>query len=315
MGQKPDRGALYGLTDFFLTIISLLLWLLIAKPSHALGARLSHDGGNGNASRAALSDSLELEDTNTDWAYNVFARRDELTGDRTLMNAAAIISAGKRLGDHNFYLGLGAHFRQQKLNARSAEPADFLPAAGFIWQHETFRTDVSASAKLTRASLAFLVTAGIPWELGSEFEALYSQPYRWSANIFAFVSRHGGLIFGYEPAAVRARAGLWLKPLANLQLRSLMRFAPGSETFWEFSLSYQFSLKTETSEPAVKIAAPEQKKETQKKKPQQVPAFATLVKWGLTPVEALRFAREKEICNLSAPAQAALKRHHWECRS
>lgn len=315
MGQKPNRGAFSALNDFLLTLVVLLLWLLIVRPAFALSARLSHDGGNGNASRSALSDSLELEDAGTDWGYSVFARRDDLSNDRTLVNAAAIVSAGKRLGDHNFYLGLGAHFRQQKLNARSAEATDILPAAGFLWQHEAFRTDISASAKLTRASLAFLVTAGIPWELNSEFEALYSQPYRWSANIFAFVSRYGGLIFGYEPAAVRGRAGLWLKPLDNLQLRSLMRFAPGSETFWEFSLSYQFAIKTEAAEPKIKIAAAESKKEPQPKKTPHVPPFATLVKWGLTPVEALRFAREKEICNLSAPAQAALKRHRWECRA
>jgi hypothetical protein len=315
MGNKPSRGRWNGFADFLLTIAVAAIYLVLARPGHALQARLTHDGGNGNANRAALSDSLEVEDATEHWGYTVFARRDDLSDDRTLANAAALMQAGKRFGGHAFYLGLGAHFRQQKLNARSAEPADFLPAAGLSWHHDLFRTDVAASAKMTRAALAFLVQAGIPLELNTEFEALYSQPYRWSANVFAFVSRYGGLILGYEPVSVRARAGLWLKPLEHLQLRSLMRISPGVETYWEFSLSY--SIQVDHSDPAEPVlkTTPAEKKIAAPKKPQTVPAFATLVKWGLTPVEALKYAREKDICSLSASAQAALKRHHWECRS
>ncbi len=315
MGQKPSRGRWNGLADFLLTVAAATIYLIVARPGHALSARLTHDGGNGNAARAALSDSLEVEDTTDHWGYAVFARRHDLSGDRILTNAAALMQAGKRFGDHAFYLGLGAHFRQQKLNTRSTEPADFLPAAGLSWHHPVFRTDIAASAKLTRATLAFLVRPGIPLEFNTEFEALYSQPYRWSANVFAFVSKYGGLILGYEPVSVRARAGLWLKPVEHLQLRSLMRLAPGSETYWEFSLSYSIQVEhSESAEPVLQAVPAETKKPTPKK-PQTVPAFATLVKWGLTPVEALQYAREKDICALSAAAQAALKRHHWECRS
>lgn len=301
--------------DFLLTIAVISLWFLLVKPAHALSARLTHDGGNGNARRAALSDSLELEEAAEHWGYTVFARRDDFTGDRTLTNAAAIISAGKRFGDHSFYLGLGAHFRQQKLNSKPVEAPAILPAAGFAWHHHSFRAEVSASEKMTRSGLAFLIRSAIPFELNADFEYLDSQPYRFSANVFAFVSRHGGLIAGYEPVSVRGRAGLWLKPMENLQLRSLTRFAPGSETFWEFSLGFSFDTAREPAAAETLRVAAVEKEPVTAKKPKTVPAFATLVKWGLTPVEALRFAREKEICNLSAGAQAALKRHHWECRA
>lgn len=304
-----------GLVDFFLTVTVVLLWLLLSKPGHALNARLLHDSANANATRSASSAALELEDATDSWSYTVFARRDDFAGDRTLTNAAALVSAGKRFGDHNFYLGLGAHFRQQKPNARLAEAADFMPALALAWHHAAFRTDISGSQKMTRTSLAFLIHAGIPFELSSEFEYLESQPYRLSANLFAFVSRYGGLIAGYEPLAVRGRAGFWLKPLESLQLRSLMRFAPGRETYWEFSVAYSFDIshKEAAAAPAIQTEA---KPEVQKnKRPKTVPAFATLVKWGLTPVEALRFAREKDICSLSAPAQAALKKHRWECHT
>jgi hypothetical protein len=209
MGKNPLLARWRRLADFLLTVTVALLWLLPAK-SHALSARLTHDGGNANALRPALSDSLELEDGTDHWSYTVFARHDALSGDRTLTNAAVILSAGKRIGDHQFSLGLGAHFRQQKLNARTADPADFLPAAGFGWQHEAFRLDIIAAERMTRSAFSFLAHAGIPFELGTEFEYLFSQPYRWSANLFAFVSRYGGLILGYEPVSVRGRAGQWL---------------------------------------------------------------------------------------------------------
>jgi hypothetical protein len=304
-----------GLVDFFLTVTVMLLWLLLSKPGHALSARLLHDSANANATRAASSAALELEDASDSWSYTVFARRDDFAGDRTLTNAAALVSAGKRFGDHNFYLGLGAHFRQQKPSARPAEPADFMPALALAWHHSAFRTDISGSQKMTRAALAFLMNVGIPLELGSEFEYLESQPYRLSANLFAFVSRYGGLIAGYEPLAVRGRAGFWLKPLESLQLRSLMRFAPGRETYWEFSVAYAFDINHPEAPIAPAIQTETKPEVPKNKKPKTVPAFSTLVKWGLTPVEALRFAREKDICNLSAPAQAALKKHRWECHA
>lgn len=310
MGKNPVSKRGRGLADFLLTVAVILLWLLLTKSPHALGARLTHDGGNGNATRSVQSQSLELEDGGDEWGYAVFARRDALSGDRTLTNAAAVISAGKRFGSHQFYLGLGAHFRQQKLNARTSEAGEFLPAAGLGWHHDDFRIDIAASQQMTRSALSFLMHAGIPFELSSEFEYLYSQPYRWSANVFAFVSRYGGLILGYEPQAERSRAGLWLKPMENLQLRSLARLQAGSETYWEFSLSYTFETVHEKTLPAPLKIKPAV---TKKKLPQSVPAFATLVKWGLTPVEALRYAREKNVCTLSAHAQAALARHNWEC--
>ncbi|MFO1469404.1 MAG: hypothetical protein U1F27_00025 [Turneriella sp.] len=66
---------------------------------------------------------------------------------------------------------------------------------------------------------------------------------------------------------------------------------------------------------ATKPTVPLETKEV-KRPPKQrhAPAFATLVKWGLTPVEALRFAREKDICKLNAASQAILLKHRWECR-
>jgi hypothetical protein len=292
-----------------------LLWLAVARPAHALTARLGYDGGNANAARAADSATLEMDHLEAHWGYAVYARRETLPRDRTLTNASAFGTAGGTLEGHSFFLGLGAHFRQQILQGRSSEIPGFLPAAAFFWRHDVFHTEIAASEKMSRAALAILFTAGIPWEISGDFEYLDSQPYRWSLNAFAFVSRYGGLIVGYEPLALRGRAGVWLSLQESLQLRSVVRFTPGLESFWEFSLQFTFDVQTVPREQAAAaVAAVQYQEKSAPLKSKTVPAFGTLVKWGLTPVEALKLTREKNICALSAASRAALKKHHWECR-
>jgi hypothetical protein len=122
------------------------------------------------------------------------------------------------------------------------------------------------------------------------------------------------LITGYEPLAQNTRAGLWFKPLEGLNARFLARLNPQNATQWELSLSYQIDSIAPAAAEKLPARA-ELKEDKRPRKPRQAPAFGTLVKWGLTPVEALRFAREKDACKLTAASQAVLSKHHWECRT
>lgn len=314
MGPKPASVKIRSLAEFFLVIVLYLLWLAAANPTHGLNARLGYDGGNANATRAADNATLEMEHLETHWGYAVYGRREALPRDRTLTNASAIGMAGGTLEGHSFFVGLGAHFKHQVIQSRSSGTPGILPAAAFFWRHDAFHTEIAASEKMTRSAMAFLFTAGIPWEIGSDFEYLDSQPYRWSVNAFAFISRYGGLIVGYEPLAFRGRVGAWFSLQDSLQLRSVVRFAPALESFWEFSLQFTFDVQTASPQHAgAAVAALQYQEKSVPVKTKTVPAFGTLVKWGLTPVEALKLTREKNICALSANARAALKKHHWEC--
>lgn len=281
---------------------------------HAVYARIAHNTGNADASRQALSESIEVDEHVSGAGFLLFARREQIMADRTLTNGTALATANAHFPGHTFQFGLGTHFRQQALTNRSAEPGFFAPAVGFVWSTAAFRGEVAGAEKFTRASLSVLVNLSLPIEFNSEFENAFSQPIRWSANTFLHLSANAGLMAGYEPLAGLTRAGLWFKPLEGLQARFLARLNPQAETQWEFSLSYQ----ADSDAPAYKQPLParvELKEDRRPKKPRQAPAFATLVKWGLTPVEALRFAREKDVCKLNAASQAILSKHHWECRT
>jgi len=288
----------------------------------ALDARLTHDTGNSTALRQAASESLTANELTAAWGYRILARREALA-DRTLASAAGLFGRVFALAEHRLFFGLGTHFFQQNLGARANSTGDVLPALAASWRHPDFHFDVAASQNLTRTSLSFLLRMGVPTELNSEFEYLFSQPYRWSANLFVHISRYGGLIAGYEPIAERARFGLWLKPTRELQLRTVARFDFSNSIHWEFSLSYQFEiLRAEgTNAPATFVAERATQEQVdasaanvRKIRPRQAPAFATLVKWGLSPVEALKFARDKNICALSTGARTALEKHNWVCR-
>jgi hypothetical protein len=276
--------------------------------------RIAHDSANADGSRAALSESLEVDEHFAGAGFLLFARREQIINDRTLTNAIALATANARFPGHLFQFGAGTHFRQQALGNRPAEPGLFAPAVGFAWTTSSFRGEIAGAEKFLRASLSVLTTPALPVEINSDFENAFSQPIRWSANIFVHLSSHVGLITGYEPLAQNTRAGLWFKPLEGLNARFLARLNPQNATQWELSLSYQIDSIAPAAAEKLPARA-ELKEDKRPRKPRQAPAFGTLVKWGLTPVEALRFAREKDACKLTAASQAVLSKHHWECRT
>lgn len=277
-------------------------------------ARLAHDGGSADASRRAASESVELENTSGYMAVIIFARRDAFAADRNLTNVLALAGAGVDFEGHRFQFSLGSHYRHERLNVRQNTPGSFYPAVGFLWSHAVFRSEVVASEFATRTSQSFLIEFGLPLEFNSEFEYLHSQPYRWAAQIYAHLSTYGGLILGYEPLSTSARAGAWLSPIESLKLRTVARFAGSGETYFEISLQYSLDISQATESQTLEPFVKKRSRVKLRRLPQKVPAFATLVKWGLSPVEALRFTREKDACALSESARASLARKNWGCR-
>lgn len=289
----------------------MLVALSVLSRAAAGNARLTHETPKAGATRPAVSDALSLTHSGALWRYAIFGRRDELVADRNLLNAVVIASGGLRFGGHGLYLGLGTHFQRVQLSGQSGQ-SRFAPAAGFHWQSDRFNLEILGAEKLTRAQAALFIHFLIPVELMSLFEYLESQPYRWSVDIFASVSRLGGLIGGFEPIAPAARAGLWLKPLENLSLRALSRLPLTGEVYFEFSCAYAWN---DIPAPGLSVRSEEALEPPAKVKPEtRIPAFATLIKWGLTPVMALKLTREKNICALDRNSRAKLARHHWECR-
>ncbi|AFM12128.1 hypothetical protein [Turneriella parva] len=280
----------------------------------ALTARLGHETGSADAARQIGAETFDLENVSGPFAFTAYARRDALAPDRNLTNAIALASAGFELEGHRFQFGLGSHYRHEKLSARQNTPGNFYPAFGFLWSHAVFRSEVFGSQYATKASGSFLLELPVALELNSEFEYLHSQPYRWSAQVFAFVSKYGGLILGYEPLSERARLGAWLAPTQSIRLSALARFAPAGEAFLEFSLQYSLDIAPETARHEAEPYIPKRPRVQKRKLPQKVPEFSTLIKWGLTPVEALRFTRERDACALSESARASLARKNWGCR-
>lgn len=294
--------------------------MLLPQVLFSLTARLQRDTGNAAAARPVQGDQLEASGSSGVLAYNLYARRDDFSGERTLLNAAALVYSGFTAGEHRLSFGLGSHYRQEKLERVRAGQGTLHPALGFFWSHPQFRADLSGSEYLTRVSFSGLIDAGLPVELNTDFEQIHSQPYRWSANAFFFVSRYGGVISGYEPLSQRLRAGLWFAPVKELRLSALSRFG-ANETFFEFALSFHFEPAPETAGQLPRYHAnaeqpdeDDQPKKWQPRKPTSVPAFAVLVKWGLSPVEALKFTREKDACALSEQARRTLTAKNWGCR-
>lgn len=280
----------------------------------ALTARLGHETGNADAARPVAAETLDLENVSGPFAFTAYARRDALATDRNLTNAIALAAAGFELEGHRFQFALGSHYRHEKLSARQNSPGSFYPAFGFLWSHAVFRSELVGSQYVTRASGSFLLELPVALELNSEFEYLHSQPYRWSTQVFAFVSKYGGLILGYEPLNERARLGAWLAPTQGIRLSALARFASAGETFLEFSLQYSLDITPAVANHEAEPFVPKAPRVKKRRLPQKVPEFSTLIKWGLTPVEALRFTREKDACALSQSARASLARKNWGCR-
>ena len=294
----------------------MVVWLWLQPVSmYAVSARLARDTGNGNASQNVASDSVDFESDTDVVSLAIFARRDAFSSERNVTNVMALAGAGASIEGHHFLFSLGSHYRHERLAVREILPGAFYPAVGFRWSHALFRAEVSGSEYATRTSTSFLVDVGIPLEINSEFEYLFSQPYRWVTQTYAFLSPYGGLIFGYEPLSQSARAGLWLSPIEALKLRSVARISAASETYFEFSLSYFLESPVNAVQVSPPVDSQKPLNPRPRRLPQKVPAFATLVKWGLTPVEALRFTREKNACELSASAQASLARKNWGCRN
>lgn len=295
---------------------------LLPQAIYSLSARLQRDTGNAAASGPVAGDQLEATSDSGSLSYSLYARRDGFTGERELLNAAALVYGNVRVEEHRFAFGLGSHYRQEKLARIRAGQGDFYPAVGFFWSHPQFRLDLAGSQYLTRVSLSGLLDFGFPVELNSDFESLHSQPYRWSANAFIFLSRYGGAIAGFEPLSQRMRAGIWLAPAKQLRVSALTRMGAG-ETFWEFGLSFQLTTEAPPHEQPPRYHAgatlpgeePEQEQQQrQPRRPKNVPAFAVLVKWGLSPVEALKFTREKDACTLSEKSRRLLTAKNWGCR-
>lgn len=280
----------------------------------AFYGRVSHDTGNANAARRANSDVVELDEILPQGAFALFARREQIDLDRTFVNALAFVSAVAKFPGHTLQFGAGTHFSQKSLEGKPAEPGIFAPALALIWTTSKFRGELAGSEKFSRATMSVLARIVFPVEFNTDFEAAATQALRWSANAFVHLSDYFGLIGGYEPFADRARAGLWLRPVQGLNARLLARLHTRAETLFELSLTYHFDAAVSAPHTEAAVTAVMASAEDPRRKFKKTPAFATLVKWGLSPVEALRLAREKDICKLSASAQAILSKHKWVCR-
>jgi len=207
-------------------------------------------------------------------------------------------------GDHAFSPGVGALF----MVTGAGVGGESKPALSFKWDYPSFRFNLlgaenAATTNLTLAIDWFALRAGADYFRTAETQLPLDIAVRpW--QVFEFY-------IGYEPRLAHFRAGATLGWGEVVSLGATIRFAE-RESFVDFSASARLDF----SKPALTDASailPHARIERKEKKPREMPAFATLVKWGLTPVNALKLSREKNICALDALSRAALEKHHWRC--
>jgi hypothetical protein len=294
-------------------IVAVGVVLMATYEISALEARMTHDAGDASGTRIASSARIAVSDLSNNWGFAMLGGREALPVDRTLTSVTAVAYRSFAIEGHHFSFGLGAQYLlENQLSHRQIE-SETMPAASFVWQHRAFKYDIIASEKFTHTSLSFLLRIGLPIEANSDFEYLYSQPYRWSTNLFIFLNRYAGVVIGFEPLADRTRVGIWIKTGKDLQLRSLARLRASEAAYWEFSLTFRLTQEKATaSQPATHKQEIAQRQQI--KRPKKVPSFSVLTKWGVAPIEALQLARSKDICAASDRTKVLLAQHNWECR-
>ncbi|MBV6492596.1 MAG: hypothetical protein LDLANPLL_00591 [Turneriella sp.] len=306
-----------GLPALILWIFALCTFFLKTQDLQAVSASFTSQQGSKTFVRR---NAAEVDESHEGYSLLLFGVRNELTPGMHTSNAAVIASAAKEFNVHRLQIGLGTHFFQQKTGSTPTTTPQILPAFGFEWRHPVFFMGIQFSERMVRAQVSFLADLFIPVEFSSGFENLPGEVNLWSFDAYAFLAKYGGVVLGYEPLQEVTRAGVWISPIENLQARALARIFSQSETYVEFSMRYSLDVFT-PEERKIKNTTedvPEKVNLTNKKnnfpKNKKVPSFAILVKWGLSPVEALKLSNEKNICALSSKAQEVLKRHKWECR-
>ncbi len=305
----------------------LFLFLSTLRAIHPLSLGLDRETPSRAGKRALESSALEIKGDQE--AFGFFLRRDSGKENYAQTNALGLVHAVVKNGEQLFAFGAGVHFQHEtRLNERMQNGV-FSPAFAFSWTHPTFQFIFAGAERMARTSLSLLSEILLPIEWNTEYEFIDKQTPRWSFNTFVFLVSWGGLTAGFEPLTMRTRAGAWVTLADSLRLRTVVSFETTQNLLTEFSLSYTFS--TEGSRPVQKRVQKERMEKDSddersesgrasskyKKKrralPKSVPRFGLLVKWGLAPVEALKFAKTHDVCALNAASQAALARKNWRC--
>lgn len=245
-------------------------------------------------------------------SLSLASRRDALPKARVITQATAIAAIDYSRGDHIFLPGLAAHYRESR-DTNRAPQATVLPAFAFTWQYSAFAFTGLAGDGFLRARLQVPFELGLPMQFAATVEAAGEITYA-PIELRVDILHSLGVTLGYEPASARARAGLSLGPIEGVSLQSAFRFG-AAESTWEIAASYSLAVASLRSTPPTDASQilPQSSFRQNKKREQKVPTFAILVKWGLTPVTALKLTREKNICALDDASRAVLEKHNWKC--
>ena len=285
-----------------------------------------HDESAAGSKQSARRDEMHYEQQATHVFADVIARKDHLEKiyDGTRLNAA--LGYPISLSDGKLSLGGGINYqRTEAPSTLSAETA--LHPAGLL----CFRNSIGyfkslISSQFGQAELSYLTKWLLPVELHALLEYQSYLPIQFISEVFVFLGSQVGLLGGYEISGARTRLGVWVSPIENLQLKLLFRISEESTSRIEFSVrsiigevqpsapvndsrSAPSELPTKNVSP--KSIHPPQSVDHLKK---TVPQFAILVRWGLTPSEALALSRDHDICKLGSVAQNKLAQHNWRCR-
>ncbi len=213
----------------------------------------------------------------------------------------------------SWQLGLGAHYRAQRIAQLNVDHSHWLPAVSAAWRNSALLLRGQfISADLFEGEVAFLRQLLVPLEFNFSYrrDALYFDGSRFS--LLAYLHPQAGAGARYYAASEALSVMGWLRPTEHLAVR-LEYHLPSAlrpVTAMEFSLEYRFGSAMQRSirmpvRSAAVLEAPLPVQHTQHKIP--APEYAVMVRRGVAPIEALEIARANNVCVGSLAARRLLQ--------
>ncbi len=298
------------------------VWLSTQAPDIPVEPEITRTGFILNAGKSLLYanwDSCRVED--------LYAKNDFL------------LSGGWKLSPEFSLMG-GGFFSSTRLPELEVEMGLAEPAGGFLWEQEDINAFFIASLNRQnfqishsnyyyvplRFSLDFLKerdeemvsTVKIYLELfpGYHLSAGYQNPLNKISTgvVFHF---HSAYEFSLEmsfPSSESPTRTLYagIQYQWGKKIRSYGDEGKSNGSFWGFDPGQEQT--TEETQKEKTLKREKRHKIINKYIPRKIPSFAVLVRWGLTPANALRFQKSGDVCGMDIRSREILGQKGYHCR-
>ena len=295
----------------------LLLFLIYPGPSRLF----SFDETISLAYRGQQGYSTNLNLENSNWAFEAAAMRYERS------NHEGLAALGYKPFDRVKLL-LGSHA------GVSSTGTVINPLAGLAIKNSRSGFYFKGSGYFLNSS--YFVSAGYYYKLTGDGRYIFHFNYQRSrarlnsSNALLSIDLHRKIkvqpAFDFETLSPQIQ--VMISPVSGYEMAGGIEYIPGAEYRLRLALSYTtgaskiFSDNTKRAtvdlnrlyksrlEPGYRFSVPAADK---KRKKAALPSFAQMLRWQVPAHDALKIARQKNICAGSKKALVILKKHHWVC--